>query len=117
MKARRVHVLSCRITMVLCLLLQMAGCGLLEQRSPGQGNPQRPAPAARPLEPQQAERLRADSLPPTPARTIGSSAFKGWRNDCTQWRIARKVVDHVVRYVSPLQLPLRNLKGVHVAVT
>ena len=35
MKARRVHVPSCRITMVLCLLLQMAGCGLLEQRSPG----------------------------------------------------------------------------------
>ncbi|MBD0316807.1 MAG: hypothetical protein ICV75_08960, partial [Nitrospiraceae bacterium] len=63
MKARRVHVLSCRITMVLCLLLQMAGCGLLEQRSPGQGNPQRPAPAARPLEPQQAERLKQVMIP------------------------------------------------------
>lgn len=61
MNARRMPTLSCRTLMVLVLSIIMAGCAA-EQRGPSKDG-QRPGPAARPLDPQQAERLKQVMVP------------------------------------------------------
>jgi predicted Zn-dependent protease len=63
MKSRRANSLSGYVITVLSLAVLMAGCALEQRRPSDQTGPQRSTPSARPLDPQQAERLKRVMVP------------------------------------------------------